>query len=307
MRTLLLSMLLVAAPAVAEPHDRPTGSATIDLTELAINGGGGVDPTIMRRAFDDTIDAAYRCYDSVQPKPAKLSATVTLKFRIDSHGAVTKASAVGLPSVNNCIATAIKALSFDPPNHGAMELTEKLSFSTPRTAGILGSTAGPQGGAFASLTGTGDISGGFDDPNLYGGLLGHEAGEMNGGFGYGIGGVRGARAPVPMVSLGQPGAQGDLDKAIIRRYIKRNLQKIQYCYEKELMTKPRLAGTVQTQFTIGGDGKVTSSTGAGLDPAVASCVANVIHQIEFPKPKNNGIVNVNYPFVFRWRDDDKKP
>jgi len=37
----------------------------------------------------------------------------------------------------------------------------------------------------ASLTGTGDISSGFDDTNIYGGLLGNEAGEMNGGFGYG--------------------------------------------------------------------------------------------------------------------------
>src|SRR5256885_4955245 len=54
-----------------------------------------------------------------------------------------------------------------------------------RTAGILGSTALTQGGAFASLTGTGDISSGFDDTNIYGGLLGNEAGEMNGGFGYG--------------------------------------------------------------------------------------------------------------------------
>ncbi|HVK86145.1 MAG TPA: VIT domain-containing protein, partial [Kofleriaceae bacterium] len=39
----------------------------------------------------------------------------------------------------------------------------------------------PQGGAFASLTGTGDISSGFDDINVYGGLLGGEAG----GFGFG--------------------------------------------------------------------------------------------------------------------------
>ncbi len=54
-----------------------------------------------------------------------------------------------------------------------------------RTAGILGSSEETQGGAFASLTGTGDISSGFDDSNIYGGLLGNEPGEMNGGFGFG--------------------------------------------------------------------------------------------------------------------------
>ncbi len=428
MRTFLLSMLLVAAPAAADPpHDRPAGSATIDVTELTISGGGGVDPTIMQRAFDATIDAAYRCYDSVQPKPAKLSATVTLRFRIDDHGAVAKASAVGLPSVNNCIATAIEALVFDPPNQGAMDLTEKLSFWLPRTVGILGSLARPQGGAFGSLTGTGVTWSGLD----HGGLLGNEVGKMNGGFGaggigygtlggrrvgrvvdgdpktpadkdairagirkniatlqhcyetelvadpqlagsatvdfriepdgkvssatgsglvkvdeciakaiaaiafpspstgraidvsypfvfkaevassgYGIigsGRFKGTHAPVPTVSIGQPNAQGDLDKAIIRRYIKRNIQKIQYCYERQLTTKPKLAGTVHAQFTIGVDGKVTSSTGAGVDAAVASCVAEVIQDIEFPKPKNNGVVTVRYPFVFRPGDDNKKP
>jgi hypothetical protein len=105
-----------------------------------------------------------------------------------------------------------------------------------------------QGGAFASLTGTGDISSGFDDSNIYGGLLGNEAGEMNGGFGFGRsgfgpgrrwhglghdryrplrhdrsrlgtgsgygvgggrGGMRGRSAAVPTVSIGQPNAQGD--------------------------------------------------------------------------------------------------
>jgi hypothetical protein len=272
MRTLLLSMLLVAASAAAEPGHDPS-AAIIGITELTISGGGGIDPTIMRRAFDATIDAAYHCYDSVKSKPAKLSATVTLKFRIDNHGAVAKASAVGLPSVNNCIATAIKALVFDTPNDGAMDLTEKLSFQTRTAAAILGSTAIQQGGEFTSLTGTGDSS-------------------------------SGAHASV---SIGQASTQGDLDKVIIRRYIKRNIQKIQYCYEKQLLNKPGLAGTIQTQFTIGGDGKVISSTGAGVDDDVASCVADVIQHIEFPKPKSNGVVKVNYPFLFHPGDDDKKP
>ena len=109
----------------------------------------------------------------------------------------------------------------------------------------------------------------------------------------------GRTAAVPTVSIGQPNAQGDLDKAIIRRYIKRNLQKIQYCYEKELLGKPNLSGTVMTNFLISPQGTVTQSTGNGVDPVVASCVAEVIRSIEFPKPKGGGNVQVNYPFIFR--------
>ena len=65
------------------------------------------------------------------------------------------------------------------------QLARQQAIEQARNAGILGSTALVQGGAFASLTGTGDISSGFDDSNIYGGLLGNEAGEMNGGFGFG--------------------------------------------------------------------------------------------------------------------------
>jgi hypothetical protein len=218
------------------------------------------------------------------------------------------------------------------------QLARQQAIEQARNAGILGNTALTQGGAFASLTGTGDISSGFDDGNIYGGLLGNEAGEMNGGFGFGRsgfgpggggtgwgtigtgrygtighgsgtgsgygvgggrGGMRGRTAAVPTVAIGQPNAQGDLDKAIIRRYIKRNQQKIQYCYEKELLAKPNLSGTVMTNFLITPNGNVSSSTGSGVDPNVANCVAEVIRNIEFPKPKGGGNVQVNYPFIFR--------
>lgn len=217
-------------------------------------------------------------------------------------------------------------------------LARQAAIEQARSAGILGSSALTQGGAFASLTGTGDISSGFDDTNIYGGLLGNEAGEMQGGFGFGRsgfgpggggtgwgtigtgrygtighgsgtgsgygvgggrGGMRGRSASVPTVSIGQPSAQGDLDKAIIRRYIRRNIQKIQYCYEKELLAKPGLSGTVSAQFFITPNGNVASSSGSGVDGNVASCVANVIKGIEFPKPKGGGGVQVNYPFTFR--------
>lgn len=218
------------------------------------------------------------------------------------------------------------------------QLARAQALEAAKTAGILGSSALTQGGSFASLTGTGDISSGFDDTDIYGGLLGNEAGEMQGGFGFGRsgfgpggggtgwgtigtgrygtighgsgtgsgygvgggrGGMRGRSAAVPQVRIGQPSAVGDLDKAIIRRYIKRNIAKITYCYEKQLLAKPGLQGTVSTQFFISPNGTVASANANGVDGEVASCVAAVIKAIEFPKPKGGGGVQVNYPFTFR--------
>ena len=91
------------------------------------------------------------------------------------------------------------------------------------------------------------------------------------------------------------GASG-LDKQIIRRYIKRNIDKIKYCYEKELLAKPGLEGSVRVSFFITPTGTVQSSVGAGFDATVANCVAEVVGAIQFPKP--NGGVQVNYPFTF---------
>ena len=104
---------------------------------------------------------------------------------------------------------------------------------------------------------------------------------------------------VPTVSIGQPNVAGDLDKAIIRRYIKRNIQKIQYCYEKQLLASPGLQGTVLATFSITPTGSVRDAKGTGVHPSVSSCVASVIDRIEFPKPKDGGLVRVNYPFTFR--------
>ena len=170
----------------------------------------------------------------------------------------------------------------------------------------------PEGGAFASLTGTGDVSSGFDDTNIYGGLLGNEAGSASGGTGsggigwgtigtgrYGTLGHGAGTIAAPSVVVGQPSSQGELDKAIIRRFVKRHIQSIQYCYEKQLLVKPDIKGTIHTQFYIDPSGNVTKSSGSGFDPDVAQCVARVLQSIEFPKPKGGGGVQVYYPFTFR--------
>jgi len=224
-------------------------------------------------------------------------------------------------------------------NNADPQLAKQQALDRASKAGILGILSQRPGGAFASLTGTGDFSSGLDDRDVYGGLLGIEVGEMAGGWGYGIsgvgpggggtgwgtigtgrygtighgsgtgsgygtgsgrGGMRGRKARPPQVRIGNATATGDLDKNIIRRYIRRKLPQIRHCYEKQLLVKPSLAGTVVTQFQISPQGKVQGATASGLgDKSVENCVATAIRSIQFPKPKGGGFVNVRYPFTFR--------
>ena len=60
-----------------------------------------------------------------------------------------------------------------------------------------------------------------------------------------------------------------------------------------------MGGTINVAFYIDPNGNVKSSQGQGFDATVSSCVSGVISQISFPKPKNGGGVQVNYPFNFR--------
>ena len=127
------------------------------------------------------------------------------------------------------------------------------------------------------------------------------------GSGYGVGsdGNHWRKVPPPPIRLGDPIVKGGLDKAIVRRYVKRHIQKIIYCYEKQLLVDDKLAGTVATKFTIDAEGFVTGATASGVDRTVAECIQTVISRIEFPKPKS-GEAAVKYPFVFA-QAKPKKP
>jgi hypothetical protein len=105
---------------------------------------------------------------------------------------------------------------------------------------------------------------------------------------------------VPIVRLKPPTTcsadEPCLDEALIRRYVKRSLSKISYCYEKELLAKPGLEGTVVALFTISASGNVIESRASGVDPEVSSCIADVISHIAFPKLAESGAFPIKYPF-----------
>lgn len=151
---------------------------------------------------------------------------------------------------------------------------------------------GPGGGCLGpncGLVGTGNyhtIPGGGGDGHDYRGPIGDGPGH------------RPHVAGVPTAHLGEPVPTPGLDKAIIARYMKRHVNEFQYCYEKQLLANPDLAGSVTVNFFIGSDGTVQSATATGFDPTVASCVATVTKGVAFPKPGDAGGVQVNYPFTF---------
>jgi hypothetical protein len=121
--------------------------------------------------------------------------------------------------------------------------------------------------------------------------------------------IRGRVSAVPTIHLcghpDRPGPSpcvaiiGDLDKSIIRRYIRRQLGAIQYCYERALLASAELGGTLHTEFVIDATGTPRDITTSGVHPDVASCVATVIGSIKFPAARNGGFTKVVYPFELR--------
>jgi len=113
---------------------------------------------------------------------------------------------------------------------------------------------------------------------------------------------RGDMTDTAVIVLGQPNAQGDLEKTLIRSTIRKQSKALLACYDTQLAKQPDLRGTVSTQFFITPMGTVAASSASGVDQAVADCIAGVIKAVEFPKPKGGGGVQVNYPFTFRPRE-----
>jgi outer membrane biosynthesis protein TonB len=216
------------------------------------------------------------------------SHTVDIKFQILATGAVSDIKLSGGTSgARDCILKKIETATF---KSSALPTKVSLKIYLGKVTGAWGygvQGIGPGGGG----TGWGTIGLG-----KYGNI-GHGSGT---GTGYGTGGLRGRPAYPPQVKIGKTSSTGNLDKNIIRRYVRRKLPRIRNCYEKELLVKPTLKGTLTVKFVINGQGRLDSVKASGLkDRRVASCVEAAIKSIQFPKPKGGGKVTVRYPFAFK--------
>ncbi len=128
-------------------------------------------------------------------------------------------------------------------------------------------------------------------------------GKGSGDSNYGTGdGIMGGKRTGDVVSIGGEGIQiAGMDKALVDAVIRRHLQSIRYCYQRELQRDPGLTGKVTVRFVIANDGSVsnvsTKSSTLG-SPATESCINGRFYKMDFPKPKGKGIVIVSYPFLF---------
>ncbi|MFI5288265.1 MAG: AgmX/PglI C-terminal domain-containing protein [Polyangia bacterium] len=230
----------------------------------------------------------------------------------------------------------LKGPKDNPDPHMAKMLAEENA----QKAGVLGILKAQDGSQIASIFGR-DSALGNDAENVLGGLVGTQIGEAYGvgglglvgsgkggggtgegtiglgnlgtigkgggggngsGYGRGAGGLGGRRSHAPDVVPGTAQVRGSLDKEIIRRVIRRHLNEVRFCYEKELLRNPNLYGRVMIEFTIAGTGSVVASVVQNStmgNSQVEQCIAGAVRRWEFPKPQGGGIVMVSYPFVLK--------
>lgn len=226
-----------------------------------------------------------------------------------------------------------------PPTNTDIKMAKEAAKDAAKNAGVLGVIRSGMAGSMASIFGR-DSALGRDAEDAMGGLVGTEVGDAYGAGGFGLvgsgrggggtgegtiglgnlgtigrgsgapgGGMYGARAGAlkarkagaPEVVPGTAEVRGSLDKELIRRIIRRHLNEVKFCYEKELTRNPNLQGRVMVQFTISPTGSVVASivqSSTMGNPIVEQCIAAAVRRWEFPKPQG-GIVVVTYPFVLK--------
>lgn len=219
-------------------------------------------------------------------------------------------------------------------------MAKRLAEDAAKNAGVLGLLKSSSGSHLASIFGR-DSALGTDAEDALGGLIGDQVGESYGlgglglagtgrggggtgegtiglgtlgtigkgggggsgaGYGRGAGRLGGRRARAPRVIAGRATVRGALDKEIIRRIIRRHINEVKFCYQRELQGNAKLGGRVIVQFMITSTGQVGTSKVQGStvgNQKVEMCIAQAVRRWLFPKPKGGGIVIVSYPFVLR--------
>lgn len=91
-------------------------------------------------------------------------------------------------------------------------------------------------------------------------------------------------------------AGGTVDRMIVKRYLRRDLSKYRYCFEKQLAIDPSLAGTLTVTFTILPDGKVTAVRVEGVHDEVENCVAGFVRRLQLPRVPETAEVRTKVVF-----------
>jgi TonB family protein len=106
---------------------------------------------------------------------------------------------------------------------------------------------------------------------------------------------------LPRIRTGGADVRGSLSRDVIRNVIRRHIDEVRSCYERELARTPTLAGRVTVSFIISATGAVQTAAISSTtmnDPTVEACLVHAVRRWVFPAPDGGGVVGVNYPFVF---------
>ena len=180
---------------------------------------------------------------------------------------------------------------------GSSALNADLTGGIGGLIGVKGDQIGSGGlssrGSSFGGGGTAEGIGGLDTKGRGGGCLG--CGQDGGVWG------DGTKREGVVRTEGTPIYSQGLDKSLIDEVIKRHMNQIRYCYQRELNKDPNLSGKVTVFFVIAPDGSVSKarvkSSTLGSDAAEA-CITKRFHSFQFPEVKGGGIVMVSYPFMF---------
>ncbi len=163
---------------------------------------------------------------------------------------------------------------------------EEAPVGSPGGSGL--STEGLKSGAGGKTQGIGRVSGAGEGGFAGTGKLGLSGNSLGEGVGSGTG-------------EGRTTVSGGLDRDVIESVIRRRLDRIRLCYERQLNFNPKLAGKIGVHFVIGKEGQVLSAAASEdtmKNILVRSCVLSEVKSWTFPRPEGGTIVNVDYPFVF---------
>jgi len=101
-----------------------------------------------------------------------------------------------------------------------------------------------------------------------------------------------------------------LDRSPIDETIKRDMNKVRYCYQRELQKDATLEGKVTMKFTIGGDGAARSVEVKSFtldNEQVHICLVSVFEKMVFPAPPGGEVVIVSYPLHFDVEEEVEPP
>ncbi|MCC6996585.1 MAG: hypothetical protein IT370_18385 [Deltaproteobacteria bacterium] len=115
--------------------------------------------------------------------------------------------------------------------------------------------------------------------------------------GYPTGNGARRRRDQPTVTLGTLGVTGTLQRELVRRALRRGTPRLLYCYEKQLLIKGELAGSLKLSFAVDAAGKTSAVEATGFDATVASCVTQVLG-VPGLFPAGSGVTQVATTLTF---------